>query len=1382
MFADFMPLPAAAIGQQIGYHVGQVLLPVVTGLCGAKCLAIAMRPTTSTKAALSLMFVLFATAIVSATGLAVQDAPPGAFKSTVSVLGGLLLIGATIVGTVLAILALIDLSADQGIRYNQGRKQAWTTLALGALVMGVLGWGVIRGLGLTEYRTMQGPIGVYGQQSPIAMQSPVQPVADEKISLDEFGFTFDAPPRPWVRTDSKKISPDSCLGFGQGKPPMYFVVIAENFGDMELSSEMLAEVAIANIKSAATTATVGERTVQTINGIEGIRLYSRARIGPSEFTYVHFVFTRGGRAFQLMTWGVVPDEAAVRAQAEMLHARFHIKEDVPAPPVAATPVEQAAALPPYESPFGYRVHLTGGDWRAWDGMATEAPDADYGALDGATRVFAVVPVILGKTNPPIRAVADGMLARFDIKLASATDVKTFEENGVEILTCGASRIVRGMTLNYRFKILKNKSVAVLASAWTSFAPQQSNLDEALAGVTLDPAPRSFAARDLTPAQRKTHSLVFNHVGLGFYESRQPVEAAPFFELAHEIDPAEHVILENLMLSYEDSNRVAEAAACAIRGSTQFPDQPKFNVHAAFCWYELGKMDQAFRQYRELFDGGYEDDVTFSIYAGLLVKNEKVDEAVAAAEAYRAKHDTVSATVTLADLYFRKEQLDRAIELVKAKHAQTGFNAELALAQADYCLFAERYGETLEITRQLRERGHETATVLLTHGRAQFGLKQYPEAKASFERSLEKDPSQSTTRELLGLVSGILGEGENTALKAPIDPVAIPESVLRPAAPAKVDESTSAIYLNKITAISYVRDKDFRTTEYRHVKVLDPHGVESFSTMEFPFDPIAEQLFVNKLEVRDADGKVVSTGKVSDYYTLDQRDGEIVSQKKVLQIPISGLRPGYTFELLLTRRDVAPGPDFRWTQHNLAAIFPAQQSALIFRGDAGAITQFLTGGAAAHTSVDGATCWIATNPPVARYEPLQKHPSSFLPQVVLGAKSATWESEAAEYLKQITDRLQPEPAVKDLAARLTASAKTESDKIAAISRHVQQDYIYKAVEFGRRARIPQSCADVMQHHFGDCKDHSLLLCQLLSASGIPANLALVRSNELLIPASPSLDQFDHMIVYVGPTADSPKARFFDCTDKGSDLRTGQPYLWTNQALVLDPAKPRLVDIPSPNSVPNSVVCTRDVKVLEHGDVAVKETVRASGWDASSLRSILKNIEPNQRAQSLQKMLASHAGDVVVQETSIKQLEQNDQSLVVEMSYVMKRRFNPLREQLIGGLPAPWARYYLSPEHVDKRETPFEIRVPINFECNTLVHLPAGYKVAAAPEPRTFADAFATGNVTYAQAGQDLKIDFLVRLKPGEHPATAYAGYQQSGAEALRALEQNVVLERIPPGAK
>ena len=128
---------------------------------------------------------------------------------------------------------------------------------------------------------------------------------------------------------------------------------------------------------------------------------------------------------------------------------------------------------------------------------------------------------------------------------------------------------------------------------------------------------------------------------------------------------------------------------------------------------------------------------------------------------------------------------------------------------------------------------------------------------------------------------------------------------------------------------------------------------------------------------------------------------------------------------------------------------------------------------------------------------------------------------------------------------------------ALARFVQKEVTYKAIEFGRGARIPRAPSDVLRHRYGDCKDHALLLYQLLRNFGVEAQLALVRTGSPIRRELPSLDQFDHMVVYL-PASGS----FVDTTNKSADLSRGvTPAIAGKDALGLDAKQPRLVLIPA-----------------------------------------------------------------------------------------------------------------------------------------------------------------------------------------------------------------------------
>ncbi len=93
----------------------------------------------------------------------------------------------------------------------------------------------------------------------------------------------------------------------------------------------------------------------------------------------------------------------------------------------------------------------------------------------------------------------------------------------------------------------------------------------------------------------------------------------------------------------------------------------------------------------------------------------------------------------------------------------------------------------------------------------------------------------------------------------------------------------------------------------------------------------------------------------------------------------------------------------------------------------------------------------------------------------------------------------------------------------------------------------------------------------------------------------------MIVYVpGRGADA----FIDCTQKGALPGKGPPHgLAKREAFILDPSNPRFERIPDCAAVASSLASTRQVRLLEGGDVSVDEQLSVSGMLGASMREQL-----------------------------------------------------------------------------------------------------------------------------------------------------------------------------------
>jgi hypothetical protein len=108
-----------------------------------------------------------------------------------------------------------------------------------------------------------------------------------------------------------------------------------------------------------------------------------------------------------------------------------------------------------------------------------------------------------------------------------------------------------------------------------------------------------------------------------------------------------------------------------------------------------------------------------------------------------------------------------------------------------------------------------------------------------------------------------------------------------------------------------------------------------------------------------------------------------------------------------------------------------------------------------------------------------------------------------------------PVVKSKVSEISATHRTQGEKIKAILNFVQNDIRYLGLEYGIGSYKPNSPNKVFEQRYGDCKDKSLLMVQMLKEINVEAYPMLLnttmKSTIIELPPSPSF--FDHCVVKV-----------------------------------------------------------------------------------------------------------------------------------------------------------------------------------------------------------------------------------------------------------------------------
>ncbi|NKF51453.1 DUF3857 domain-containing protein [Shewanella sp. WXL01] len=138
-----------------------------------------------------------------------------------------------------------------------------------------------------------------------------------------------------------------------------------------------------------------------------------------------------------------------------------------------------------------------------------------------------------------------------------------------------------------------------------------------------------------------------------------------------------------------------------------------------------------------------------------------------------------------------------------------------------------------------------------------------------------------------------------------------------------------------------------------------------------------------------------------------------------------------------------------------------------------------------------------------------------------AQTSNWEQIgkwAAALFEQAANAKPTEPlqtSIASTAEKLTAPYSKTQDKVMALIDFVQQDIRYLGIEMGVNSHLPASPADTLTRRYGDCKDKSLLLVELLKQINVKASPVLVNTTigPKLDTYLPAANLFDHAIVNI-----------------------------------------------------------------------------------------------------------------------------------------------------------------------------------------------------------------------------------------------------------------------------
>lgn len=1034
------------------------------------------------------------------------------------------------------------------------------------------------------------------------------------------------------------------------------------------------------------------------------------------------------------------------------------------------------------TPYSFKMNLRGSKWSLWTDaeLKKEFPNAMCGGdKDGVA--FIVVPFYFGEERPHVDAIIQALFTRdFGVDYPSgAIEDFTMKEKGDKLIfRFRAKRKTDSFLYRYRCSLLIRGPVAYLITTWryrgSGLSDRESSQVEKF--FLLYPSVEKAAFdRQCTRAMKENQADVFNRIGHYYFNAKSYEIALGNYRKAIAGNTGNIVFFTNSLYCLNALGRCEEALRDIAKAESRYGVSSNLSAWKAHFYNEAGSTDKAIAAYAAAFsDKGFRENSDFSVYVNLLLGSGRMQEAEKALDLYLGDHPSVDMQLLKVEYLYENEQFRKAFDYLEMLGDGRPLNPKIVSKKLKVLREMNKPRLMLDVCETVFAAGLPSLEIYYFKGEAEFMLKDYAQAKKSLEKALEFEPNNASVAGFLLTVSSYLGEGKNSSLKNEITPVPLPDSLrkrINKMAPACSSEY-GACYLYTISGIDFKRNERHVKTIRTGVHIHNEAGVALFNTLQLTYNSLSEDAFINKLTVYDETGEVIGEGDPDSFYVMDNGDAPLATYDVTVNAPVPGLRPGCTIEFITTVRKNSAS-ELNFLSRTFSNSRPTMLDAFYLVGDISQVAE-ISSMIAEPERTGNSIVWAVENSPVYKWENLQPYPEAWLPSLQICDVKNEWSSLCAEYIQKLQPLLQQNERVKVLAKSLTGDAETAGETVLLLTEYVQRNYTYKGIEFGTRGTIPHTVDKILDQRYGDCKDHSLLLYHLLKASGLDASLALVNTSGKVVKNLPSLDQFDHMIVY---TPDLKNGTFLDCTIKGFNLLEAPPSGYINsEALVLHAPDFPFVRMQETQPEQNSVSFARDVEV-DGFNLRVKEIVRFKGGAAGGMRSWLRSIDEVNHREYMEKYLRNRIPDACVESCKIQNLYDLRSALIIELNFIVQDVVTKFEDFTLIDFPGFWEEIYLKPTYIEKRRSPFQFFDGFRLSGQTDIKLPEMLKLRELPGAKLGNQTpFFDWSTEYALDTKDtVCIRFECDEKAGRHQAKRYPAYYEESMKSIRSSVRKFLLE-------
>lgn len=1132
------------------------------------------------------------------------------------------------------------------------------------------------------------------------------------------GYNFEIPSGGWNVIGGEDGAPYEFYNAETGRRAVLVEVELPQGEPMRLMDR--AQMEMQTYESSGKKATLTETYPEEAFGVTGAFFDVAGKRYETPYEAVGLVTGAGSRVYtlSLSATDVNLPAGALKQEWKDFFQSFELKD---------IPQEQGPELSPeviqsYQSAdLGYTWQVKDNLWHNWNGIArqNEDPDLVLSNKDEDISLF-----VYGAMVPSDEVSQSDMFKVLLTRLGVNPNEPSMEVRRVKVGDRYAqeftlTHVVNKFDFYYQGRYFYDDGRGILIVTWTQGANKKKYakvMDNAVEGLTVGAKPAQNAD---AKKQAKFNAAIMSQVGLLRLVENQPLVALSYFERANKMDPEEPIYLINCGFVYQLKELYGP-------GISHFTSQMELVRKNGKLLSILGEMYEALFDYghaRECAEGALRytpnnPEYVINLSDALWGLGQRHQSLIVVQRLYDTQPSS-RLGVYLAKTYMGLDQYAEAVDVLYGVRGRFGMSKDLGETLMDALVFLGRYEEARAISEETLAKEKNDYKIWTMHGKILFYSRNYRDAEKALTKALALKPDNEDAKSFLSATKAFLGKADNRTLQKPITPVeertANLKSLLRPEAKkAGTDGDFPAVIHYHKDMLKADKGSNWTRSEEMLMEILDVRGAAIYREFTFDFLPGFDRIYLNALEVYDSNWNLKQKASLNGAYITYATEIGGGNESQTAHFPLQELAPGDFVYMQFSRTNIENKGMIPYTNFESSRDVPVGESVFRIYADK---NRFVTEeyGPLEKKDINGGVEWKIDNPVVVRKELYMPVYRDFGAGLMLTGKQE-WAQVGEDYQNLIKHQFKQAVSVREKAFEVRGS-KLGDEAVKAIVKFVRHDIRYRDVRFGGHSLIPQTAEVTLKERRGDCKDMALLLKEMLEAIGVKSYLAAIHLTEEGFEQLPTIQQFNHMILYI-PKQDKVSEMWVDATDKTGNDRPVPLDMEGKVALIIDDDQSKVVTTPIlEDNQEHQIAIDHSLFIADDGACEFRDSVSLQGKFASAIRNKFFSHDVKEQETLLEDFLASGIPDVSIGNIKIENLNDFNKPLIIVNSYASKGYFGQGGSELKGRFPNVWERSLFKFPKVSKRHHPIRMPHETQFSYKITVKAAKGRTVKIAG-PKAF----------------------------------------------------------------